>query len=502
MNLKKIEMVGFKSFADLVKLNFDSGITAIVGPNGCGKSNVADAIRWVLGEQSSKMLRGSNMQDVIFKGTEKRKGLSFCEVSLYFDNTNRIFNTEYDEIVLTRKLYRSGESEYRINNTPCRLKDIIDILHDSGIGKSGYSIIGQGKVDEILNSKPVDRRAIFEEAAGIAKFKFKKLEAERKLERTQDNLTRINDILSEIDRQLKPLKHQSEVAKKYLELKEKLKVLEVNAYIYQYDYASANKAEIQTKIDAIVEELNIRQSKLDETILNYNQTLNEIDQIDNAITELNEEILKQTVNLEKQAGEANLIKEKLNNCEMEDFRLNNEIKKLTQAISDFKNQLSEKQISKNSKLEKLDELNKQVNDVTEKFNKISKELQDSEEQAQEAQKLIFETLNKLGDVKAQLSALNAEKTTYSEQLKSLNLNRENISAKFKDNEQKMLESKNRLEEHKQEKNNFENQLNKLFNEQNAKQSELKIVDNEINTITSNIISLQQRKNVRRYAKRI
>ena len=164
MNFKYIEAVGFKSFADPVKITFDNGITAIVGPNGCGKSNVADSIRWVLGEQSSKILRASNMQDVIFKGTDTRRSLSYCEVSLCFDNTNKIFNTPFEEILITRKLYRNGESEYRLNNAPCRLRDIHDLLHDSGIGKSGYSIIGQGKVSEILNSKPVDRRAIFEEA--------------------------------------------------------------------------------------------------------------------------------------------------------------------------------------------------------------------------------------------------------------------------------------------------------------------------------------------------
>ena len=174
MNLKRIEMVGFKSFADYQKIDFEEGISAIVGPNGCGKSNVADAIRWVMGEQSSKNLRGSSMQDVIFKGTEKRKGLSFCEVSLVFDNTNHMFNCDYLEIIITRKLYKSGESEYLLNKAPARRKDIVNLLHDSGIASNGYSIIGQGMVGKILNSKPEERRLIFEEAAGIAKFKSKK----------------------------------------------------------------------------------------------------------------------------------------------------------------------------------------------------------------------------------------------------------------------------------------------------------------------------------------
>ena len=246
-----MEMYGFKSFADKTEIKYEGGITGIVGPNGCGKSNVADAIRWVLGEQSSKMLRGNNMQDVIFNGTERRKSLSYCEVSLFFDNTDHVFNIDYNEVVITRKLYRSGESEYLINREVCRLKDIVDLLHDVGIGKEGYSIIGQGKVEEIISSKPENRRAIFEEAAGIAKHKAKKLESERKLERTRDNLVRIHDIKSEIERQLGPLAKQAETAKKYLAYKEELKTFEVNNYIYQYEQASEVKSAIAEKIKAI-----------------------------------------------------------------------------------------------------------------------------------------------------------------------------------------------------------------------------------------------------------
>ena len=411
MNFKQIEMVGFKSFADPIKITFDSGITAIVGPNGCGKSNVADAIRWVLGEQSSKMLRGTSMQDVIFKGTEKRKSLSFCEVSLVFDNTNKIFKSEYDEICITRKLYRSGESEYMLNHTQCRLKDIVDILYDSGVGKSGYSIIGQGKVEEIINSKPVDRRAIFEDAAGISGYKAKKIDAERKLERTHDNLTRINDIVSEIDRQLKPLKHQAEVAKKYLDLKEKLKLLEVNAYIYQYDAAASNKAEIEEKINAILEELNLRQGKLDQVILDYNNTFDKVNGIDADITKVRDQILSLTVGIEKQMGEANLVKEKIRNSELESSRLEDELNKLNQTHLDLTEELNNKQtLLENKKLQQTG-LNKTLDDISKTYDKIDAELKQSEDEANEAQRKIFEALSKLGDVKAQISALNAEKAT-------------------------------------------------------------------------------------------
>ena len=244
MNLKEIEVYGFKSFADKVEIKFDSNITAIVGPNGCGKSNVSDTVRWVLGEQAASKLRGKTMQDLIFSGTEQRKSMSYCEASLVFDNKNRIFPLEYDEVVISRKLYRSGESEYLLNRAPTRLKDISELLRNAGLGLEGYSIVGQGRMDAILNSKPADRRAIFEEALGISNFRKKKEETERKMARNKDNMTRLYDITSELERQLGPLKKQADDAKKYLALSEQIKYHEVNSYIYNYDNAATFKAQI------------------------------------------------------------------------------------------------------------------------------------------------------------------------------------------------------------------------------------------------------------------
>lgn len=493
MNFKQIEMVGFKSFADPIKVTFEQGITAIVGPNGCGKSNVADAIRWVLGEQSSKMLRGTSMQDVIFKGTEKRKSMSFCEVSLLFDNSNKIFKTDYDEICITRKLYRSGESEYMLNHTNCRLKDIVEILHDSGIGKSGYSIIGQGKVEEIINSKPLDRRAIFEEAAGIAGFKAKKVEAERKLERTQDNLVRITDIVSEIDRQLKPLKHQAEVARKYLELKEKLKSLEVNAYIYQYDYAAANKAEIEEKINAILEEMNHRQGQLDKVILDYNNTFEKVDSIDGDISKLRDVILNITVELEKQAGQNNLINEKIQSKTIEANRLKDELEKINQNELAFNKELNARQTDIATKKDKLNQLNDRIADVTVNYDKINSELTKSEDDAKETQRKLFEALSKLGDVKAQISALNAEKTTYLEQLKNLEANLNNAKSKLAESKQNVNDSKQKIEVLNQKNNSLNNIVNDNLAEQNRLDIDFKQAQNNLNTISSNILSLEHRK---------
>lgn len=235
MYLKRLEMQGFKSFADKTILEYMPGITTVIGPNGSGKSNISDAIRWVLGEQSMKSLRGTKSEDVIFSGTQNRKSLGFAEVSLIFDNQDERLPVEFTEVTVTRKLYRSGESQYFINKTPCRLKDIVELFMDTGIGKDGYSIIGQGRIDEILSNKSEDRRNIFEEAAGIVKYKTRKIEAEKKLERTKLNLLRINDILLEIEQNLSPLKAQAEKAKEFLNLREELKQIEVGLFIYNIE---------------------------------------------------------------------------------------------------------------------------------------------------------------------------------------------------------------------------------------------------------------------------
>jgi chromosome segregation protein len=244
MYLKRLELQGFKSFADKTILELRPGITTVIGPNGSGKSNISDAIRWVLGEQSMKSLRGTKSLDIIFAGTQNRKSLGFAEASLVFDNSDGALPIEFTEVTVTRKIYRSGETGYYINKTPCRLKDVLELFMDTGIGKDGYSIIGQGKIDEILSNKSEDRRHIFEEAAGIVKYRSRKEEAEKKLEHTKLNLLRINDIISEIEGNLGPLQTQSEKAKKYLNLREELKNIEVGLFVYNIEKYKENKYEI------------------------------------------------------------------------------------------------------------------------------------------------------------------------------------------------------------------------------------------------------------------
>jgi len=263
MYLKKLEMQGFKSFADKTVLEFIPGITTVIGPNGSGKSNISDAIRWVLGEQSMKSLRGVKSEDVIFSGTQARKSLGFAEVSLIFDNQDNRLPVEYTEVTVTRKLYRSGESQYFINKTPCRLKDIIELFMDTGIGKDGYSIIGQGRIDEILSNKSEDRRNIFEEAAGIVKYKSRKLESEKKLERTKLNLLRINDVLSEIEQNLEPLKLQSDKAKEFLNLREELKQIEVGLFLHNISVYKENFEKIIVDEGILNNQNNDESMKLD-----------------------------------------------------------------------------------------------------------------------------------------------------------------------------------------------------------------------------------------------
>ncbi len=265
MRLKNIEMQGFKSFADKIYLDFNPGITAIVGPNGSGKSNISDAIRWVMGEQSVKSLRGSKMEDVIFSGTESRKALGFAEVTLTLDNSDHYFPLDFPEITVTRRVYRSGEGEYYINKTLCRLKDIHELFMDTGLGRDGYSIIGQGKIDNILSTKSEDRRQIFEEAAGISKYKYRKLEAERKLLQTTENLTRVEDILTELEGQLGPLERQSEKARRYLLLRDEMRGLDIAVSVLNVEKAKKELSELTQNISLLAQQISGVKTELDQT---------------------------------------------------------------------------------------------------------------------------------------------------------------------------------------------------------------------------------------------
>ena len=493
MIFKKIEMVGFKSFADRTTIEFNDNFTAIVGPNGCGKSNVSDAIRWVLGEQSPKTLRGDSMQDVIFNGTEKRKSLSYCEVTLTFDNSTRFFNFDYDELAITRKLYRSGESEYLINRNTCHLRDITNLLYNSGLGKNGYSVVSQGKVTELVDAKPENRRAMFEDAAGISKYKNDKKEAERKLERTTDNLTRVKDILSEIERQMGPLKKQAENAKKYLEYKGRLKDLEVNAYIYQYENANDVKEKINLKLDALNKQIDMRQGDLDNANENYDKAMFDLTNFDKTLSALNDKILELTINLEKQESETKLARERINYTYKENDRLNLD-KSNTQTAIEVCQEEKEKKTQEFSSLNAdLEALEKSFDELSENYSAIAIELALSEDEAGQGQQKIIETLGSLSDIKSSLSRLLAEKELLSTSLNNLNEDLANLSNKSEENKKILSESQSLLETKEQSLSKIKQEQDSIASGSYLLERKIKELENEKANINTQIKVYENRK---------
>lgn len=311
MDLKEIQLVGFKSFADKTTIRFEEGVTCIVGPNGCGKSNVADAVRWVLGEQSAKSLRGSNMQDVIFGGTVERKPQSFCEVTLVFDNSNHIFNVETTDVSMTRRLYRTGESKYLINNQPSRLKDLVTLFHGIGLGKEGYSIIGQGKVEQIMNARPEDRRLIFEEALGLMIYKSRKQEIERKIADSNDNLFIYSQRIDEVENRLPKMKKSAEAAREYNEYTESLKINEANTYIYRYENAESEKSKFKKDIAIISDKIIDLNTQIELINRKIEENRDKIGLADLRLSELNDKRVELSVGNERKDGELKLVRERI-----------------------------------------------------------------------------------------------------------------------------------------------------------------------------------------------
>ena len=348
MYLKSIEVQGFKSFANKIVFDFHNGITGIVGPNGSGKSNVADAVRWVLGEQSAKQLRGAKMEDVIFAGTQNRKPVGFAYVAITLDNSDHALPVEYDEVTVSRRVYRSGESEYKINGHSCRLRDVTEMFYDTGIGKEGYSIIGQGQIDKILSGKPDERRELFDEAAGIVKFKRRKSAAIKKLENERSNLVRVNDILSELEKQVGPLKQQSEKAKEYLNYKTDLKKYDVNAFLLETDRIRKETAELNGRLKIVDDDLEDSKSE-------YEAAENQLNDINAQIDENSQTVSALELESQKLQGEINVFTEQIKtfnaNKQLHSERLldiekdkqnkNNSVKELREQYNDLNTELSE-----------------------------------------------------------------------------------------------------------------------------------------------------------------
>ncbi len=351
MRLKKLEIYGFKSFAQRTEIMFNQGITGIVGPNGSGKSNIADAVRWVLGEQSARLLRGAKMEDVIFGGTEKRKPMAYCEVSLVFDNEDRSLPVDYAELMVTRRVYRNGESEYYLNKAACRLKDVVDLFRDTGIGREGYSIIGQGRIDEILSQKGEDRRQVFEDAAGIMKFRARKDEAERKLERTRENLTRVEDILEELSSLLTPLGRQAETARTYLLLAERLKGLDLNVFLLRHDKIKERLTALSQTMDGLQEALDENAGRQAEKAQLVTEADEELERLEAELLTLRDAALNANDRWHEQKSAGEKAAQQLENSRENEARLINEQEQLEQR----RQELAETDASGEGNLQTLEE---------------------------------------------------------------------------------------------------------------------------------------------------
>ena len=419
MNFQKLELQGFKSFADKTEITFKEGITVIVGPNGCGKSNVADAIRWVLGEQRPSSMRGQSMTDVIFNGTEVRRSLSYAEVSLYFDNRSRIFPIDFDDVTLARKIDRSGVGEYYINHQKCRLKDIISLLHDTGIGREGYSIVGQGRVDQIIHAKPIDRRSIFEEAAGIANFKAKKLETERKLERANESLSRVRDILHEIEIRLEPLSRQAKAAEKYNALYSELKDTEINYFIYRYENNKSVIDEITERLQKVILDTVKLEQEYQENEDKYEEFKETVNKIDEEINISNSELLRLTVDIEHATGESKVYAERALSVSNEIKRLADEEKSLNLQLEEKSGELVDRVTDKEVKGEQLSRLTSEMEKVNIEYRAVSEKLSSDEETLQRSQKHLVLTAEELGNIKSNLGKYIAERDMSKKRLEFL-----------------------------------------------------------------------------------
>lgn len=472
MYLKSIEIHGFKSFANKIVFQFHNGITAIVGPNGSGKSNVADAVRWVLGEQRVKQLRGASMQDVIFSGTELRKPQGYAYVAITLDNSDHQLATEYEEVTVARRIYRSGESEYMLNGTPCRLKDVNELFYDTGIGKEGYSIIGQGQIDKILSGKPEERRELFDEAAGIVKFKKRKNAAVKKLEDEGNNLIRITDILSELERQVGPLEKQSEKAKVYLKKKEELKSVDVNMFLLENQDLEDKLDKTNQNLQTVNEDLNKTTVEYDAIKEEYDRIQQEIEELDSAISDAKEQLSDTNVLRGKLVGEINVLKEQINSAKSNQEHFNNRINAITLDIDTKKAELDTILKDKSIIDEQVKTIEEGQNEAKKSLEEVQNRIVELNTNIESGKNTLFETLDSRANIKSKLSHI--ESTT-----ESINIRKAELTSrilKMRSDEAQQEENMKALEK---EFDRIQDEINSLKDDQDAKEEELALVREEM-----------------------
>ena len=496
MYLKRLELQGFKSFADKTVLEFMPGITSVIGPNGSGKSNISDAIRWVLGEQSMKSLRGAKSNDIIFAGTQNRKSLGFAEASLVFDNEDGTLPIEYAEVTVTRKIYRSGETGYYINKVPCRLKDILELFMDTGIGKDGYSIIGQGKIDEILSNKSEDRRHIFEEAAGIVKYRTRKAESEKKLEHTKLNLLRINDILTEIESNIEPLQQQAEKAKKYLNLKEELKSIEIGLFVYNIEKYKQTLEEIINDEDIMKSTCNQEEGKLERIKALKEELKTQIDEITEKIESMQNIGFESQKEIEQLNSNISVCNTRIENNKENKTRFEKEIEEIKTKITSLEEEIKQKQAKKDNLKENRKKFEKELEEKQAELDKLTSKLSKKEIEIEEHKKKVEENTDKRYELQSDISTQNAnaeslekrkqqikqEITTNISELDAARLRKDEISKGFYEAESKrnsIVSSLEKIEKQKEEASTkikeYDTNINNLYSEMRIKDSRHKFL---------------------------
>ncbi len=418
MRLKRLYIHGFKSFADRVEVTFEHGVTGVVGPNGCGKSNISDAVRWVLGEQSAKQLRGAKMEDVIFSGTEQRRRMAYCEVALTFDNDDRSLASDFSEVCVTRRVYRTGESEYLLNGTACRLKDIIDLFRDTGIGKDGYSIIGQGRIDEILSQRSEDRRLVFEEAAGIVKYKTRKQEAEKRLDNTQGNLDRVTDIVTELEARIEPLRLQSEDARRYIVLRDEQKSLELNVFIHRSERLNARIADLRVSIDELRETLEANEREQASLTSKRTDMQLKLTDREKETAELREVLQELIRSVEAQEGAVNVARERRLAKERERERILADLKAILEGGDNFDARINELEESIRTESVALEAKKAEHDKVFDELQTLEREAAECEEASEDAKERVIRAMNSMVDVSGEQSRLKGLLSSIDIQLKN------------------------------------------------------------------------------------
>ncbi|MBR3928970.1 MAG: chromosome segregation protein SMC [Clostridia bacterium] len=424
MRLKKLYIHGFKSFADRTEMLFEHGVTGVVGPNGCGKSNISDAVRWVLGEQSARQLRGAKMEDVIFNGTEKRRRMAFCEVTLVFDNEDHSLPSDYTEVAVTRRVFRTGESEYLLNGTNCRLKDIVDLFRDTGIGRDGYSIIGQGRVGEILSQKSEERRAIFEEAAGIVKYKTRKLEAEKRLENTNSNLSRVSDIVSELEARIEPLRLQSEDARRYLQLRDEQKDLDMNVFLIRSERYSERIEELKKTVSELTEALSQSEREQEDINARREKRQTELSEKEIETASLRDTLQELIRDVEAQDGSVNVVRERMQATLRDKERAEREQQAAKDGESGIEERIKGLEHEVETEKEKLTQSARHTEKLENALFKAEEETMRLEEEAEEAKENVINAMNALGDVKSEQARLTALSEAIDRQIAAISKNAE------------------------------------------------------------------------------